>query len=294
MTEARSLTRKDGMDVMKKDDGGLARFPGKKYVGKPSIAFGSIIRSYRTKANLEQEQVGRACGQTGNSVSNWERGVSRPDIALVPTLCKTLNMPIEAFFEIPSHATLSGNEKGLIESFRSMTAPNKVLLQKTADAILESQEEARRENYKKSFSRLIGHDLGLAAGFGAPVDDSESYPVFVRVSREACSSDDIFPVNGESMEPDYPDGSYVFVQRVNTDSLQYGDIVACMVSGVPYVKVYKKDGLHSINPAYGVIHISDDDNARIFGRVVGLVPEGDLATKAETAELLEVFADEIN
>jgi SOS-response transcriptional repressor LexA len=96
------------------------------------------------------------------------------------------------------------------------------------------------------------------------------------------------------MEPDYPDGSYVFVQRVNTDSLQYGDIVACMVSGVPYVKVYKKDGLHSINPAYGVIHISDDDNARIFGRVVGLVPEGDLATKAETAELLEVFADEIN
>ena len=66
-----------------------------------------------------------------------------------------------------------------------------------------------------------------------------------------------------------------------------------MASGVPYVKIYEKDGLHSINPSYDVIHVTEDDNARIFGRVVGLVPEGDLATKAETADLLEVFADEI-
>lgn len=280
---------------MKKDDGGVVLFPGKKQGGKPGIAFGNIIRNYRTKANLEQEQVGRACGLTGNTVSNWERGVSRPDLAVVPILCKTLSMPIEAFFEIPSRSTLSGNEQAVIEGYRSMTTPNKALLLKTVDAILESQEEARRENYKKTFCHLVGHDVGLAAGFGAPVDDDpDAYPVFVRVSRDACCSDDIFPVNGESMEPDYPDGSSVFVERVDPDALQYGDIIACMAAGVPYVKIYEKDGLHSINPAYDVIHVTDDDNVRVFGRVVGLVPDGDLATKAETAELLEVFADELD
>ena len=42
------------------------------------------------------------------------------------------------------------------------------------------------------------------------------------------------------------------------------------------------------------MHISDDDNMRLIGRVVGLVPEEDLASEAETAELLEVFADELN
>ncbi|PWM63116.1 MAG: hypothetical protein DBX91_01435 [Subdoligranulum variabile] len=294
MSEVSSLLRKDGVVEVTKDDGGVLQFPGKKATAKPSIAFGSIIRNYRLKANLEQGQVGQACGLTGNAISNWERGVSRPDITLVPILCKTLNMPVEAFFEIPSHSTLSGNEQSVIDGYRSMTPPNKKLLMKAVDAILESQEEARRENYRKSFCRLVGHDLGLAAGFGAPVDDDpDAYPVFVRVSREACQSDDVFPVNGESMEPDYPNGSLVFVERVDVDNLQYGDIVACMASGVPYVKIYEKDGLHSINPSYDVIHVTEDDNARIFGRVVGLVPEGDLATKAETADLLEVFADEI-
>ena len=261
---------------------------------KSGIAFGSIIRNYRLKANLEQGQVGRACGLSGNAISNWERGVSRPDITLVPILCKTLNMPVEAFFEMPSHSTLSGNEQAIIEGYRSMTPPNKRLMMKTVDAIMTSQRETRREDYRKSFCPLIGHDHGLAAGFGAPMDDDpDSYPVFVRISRDAYQADDVFPVNGESMEPDYPDGSNVFVERVDVDDLRYGDVVACIVSGVSYVKVYQRDGLHSINPAYGVIHVTDDDNARIFGRVVGIVPEGDMATKAETAELLEVFADEL-
>ena len=34
------------------------------------------------------------------------------------------------------------------------------------------------------------------------------------MSREACRADDVFPVNGHSMEADYPDGSMVFVERV--------------------------------------------------------------------------------
>ena len=113
------------------------------------------------------------------------------------------------------------------------------------------------------------------------------------MSREACLADDVFPVKGQSMEPDYPDGSKVFVERVTPDELSYGDVIACIVSGTPFVKTYEKDGLYSINADYSVIHISDDDNVRLIGRVIGLVPERDIASKEETQELLEVFADEI-
>ena len=77
MTEVSSLLRKDGVVEVTKDDGGVLQFPGKKATAKPSIAFGSIIRNYRLKANLEQGQVGQACGLTGNAISNWERGVSQ-------------------------------------------------------------------------------------------------------------------------------------------------------------------------------------------------------------------------
>ena len=113
--------------------------------------------------------------------------------------------------------------------------------------------------------------------------------MFVRMSREACRADDVFPVNGHSMESDYPDGSMVFVERVEIDDLSCGDVIACIAAGTPYVKIYEKDGLHSINPEYSVIRVTDDDNVHIIGRVLGLVPGDAIASKEETAELLEIF-----
>ena len=66
------------------------------------------------------------------------------------------------------------------------------------------------------------------------------------------------------------------------------------MAGTPYVKIYEKDGLHSINPKYSVIGVTDDDNMRLIGRVVGLVDPDDMASEAETKELMEVFADELD
>ena len=66
-------------------------------------------------------------------------------------------------------------------------------------------------------------------------------------------------------------------------------MIACSAAGTPYVKIYEKDGLHSINPEYSVIRVTDDDNVHLIGRVLGLVPEGAIASKEETAELLEIF-----
>ncbi len=81
----------------------------------------------------------------------------------------------------------------------------------------------------------------------------------------------------------------VFVERAEVKSLSYGDVIACIAAGTPYVRIYEKDGLHSIYPEYSVIRVTDDDNVRLIGRVLGLVPEGTIASKEETAELLEIF-----
>lgn len=278
----------------KKNETGIVQFPLKKNSGRPGIAFGKTLREFRLRAQLEQEQLGRACGVSGNTISNWERDVSRPDISMVPTLCRLLNMTLYSFYGMDDPNSFTNEEKGLMSDYRYMTEPNKRQLRKVAAAIIESQEETRKEGYRQNFCYLTGHDRGLAAGFGAPLDDEpDTYPIFVRISRDACRSDDIFPVNGQSMEPEYPDGSLVFVQHAEADELSFGDVIACIASGTPYVKIYEKDGLHSINPDYDVIHISDDDNMRLIGRVVGIVPEGDLATKEETEELLEIFAEEL-
>ena len=155
----------------KKTETGIVDFTVQKATKKPRIAFGSTLREYRLKAHLEQEQVGKACGVTGNAISNWERDVARPDASLVPTLCNLLNIPLYDFFGMENPNPYSSDEKALVADYRYMTDPNKRQLRSIVSAIIDSQEETRRENYRKNFCHLVGHDAGLAAGFGGPLDE---------------------------------------------------------------------------------------------------------------------------
>ena len=66
----------------KKNSDSLIQLPSLKKK-HPHGTYGSVIREYRLQANMEQEELARICGLTGNSVSNWERGVSRPDLNLI-------------------------------------------------------------------------------------------------------------------------------------------------------------------------------------------------------------------
>ena len=64
-----------------------------KPVEKPSIPIiCERIRYYRELMGMEQKELARLLGITGNSISNWEKGRSRPDINLIPQLCELLNV----------------------------------------------------------------------------------------------------------------------------------------------------------------------------------------------------------
>lgn len=91
--------------------------------------------------------------------------------------------------------------------------------------------------------------------------------------------DDVIPsnadcgirINGDSMSPDYPHGSIVWVKQ--TTEVKYGDEVIAVLNGSPYFKIYERDGLHSINPDYPVIKVYDTDKFSVFGKVVGSYDE---------------------
>ena len=58
------------------------------------------------------------------------------------------------------------------------------------------------------------------------------------------------------------------------------------------MKEYQKDGLHSHNPKYAVIHPYEDDHTSCVGRVLGIVGADQLATPDEYNVLTELFKDE--
>ena len=60
-------------------------------------SFGDLIREYRLKCGMTQEKLGALVRVKKNAVGAWEAGRSRPDLASVPKLCKTLGIPLPVF-----------------------------------------------------------------------------------------------------------------------------------------------------------------------------------------------------
>ena len=56
------------------------------------VKFGSYIKESRIKKNYTQQELADLLFVDVTTVSKWERGVSYPDITLVPDICKILEI----------------------------------------------------------------------------------------------------------------------------------------------------------------------------------------------------------
>lgn len=60
--------------------------------------FGAYIRRKRQEAGLTQRALGDALFVTESTVSKWERGLSYPDVSLIPEVCRVLAISEHEFF----------------------------------------------------------------------------------------------------------------------------------------------------------------------------------------------------
>lgn len=123
------------------------------------------------------------------------------------------------------------------------------------------------------FVEIEVYDQPAAAGLGnyldTPPSHMEQYPEELVPDR----TDFGVLISGDSMEPEIPDGSTVFVQSCAT--LAAGEIGIFVLDGKSYCKTLAVDHdrrqvrLVSINPAYADIPIGETDELRTLGRVLG-------------------------
>ena len=85
------------------------------------------------------------------------------------------------------------------------------------------------------------------------------------------AADEIIRVNGNSMEPTFTDGDMVLVKH--TSGIRPGEIGVFICNDTGYIKEYRKDGLHSHNPAYKTITFTENEAVRCIGKVLGRVKE---------------------
>ena len=62
------------------------------------VFFGEIIRNARKALGLTQRQLAERLGVSNTSVSNWEKGLSRPDADMIQKLCTHLHLQANDFY----------------------------------------------------------------------------------------------------------------------------------------------------------------------------------------------------
>ena len=255
------------------------------------LGYGQTIRKYRLMAGMEQSSIAELLNVHSHSVSNWERGFARPDLNLIVDLCRILKMPMHEFFGMEAPAELSVDEEQLVGDYRTLTQPYKKHALQSVRSIRECMEEAEcgtnnLEYYRQNYISLPMPNIADAAGIGAYEEGSnEAQTVYVRMSRNAQAADEIHTVNGCSMEPDYPHGCKVFVER--TTSLDYGEIGIFLVDGETYIKEYTEHGLRSLNNDYPIMRPEAYNSIVIIGRVLGIVDPKSIARGRDIDKCIE-------
>lgn len=240
--------------------------------------FASNLKFLRQKQGMEQLELAHMLGRkSSSSISEWEKGRYTPKSGILSDIANIFNVTLSDLMEIDlslgGSSTKSKNQKTEIQSiYDRLNKRNKPKLLTYGNDLLKKQksEEEQRNNIIQ-FPKLFPYkffDQALSAGTGQYLNDVQVEQIELPVDIEA---DFVVPIYGDSMEPDYHSGDYVFV-KLSVD-LSSGDIGVFEYYGDAYIKelVINDSGayLHSLNPKYDDILVDADSDFRIIGEVVG-------------------------
>ncbi|NQJ93928.1 helix-turn-helix domain-containing protein [Streptococcus suis] len=244
------------------------------------IAFPAMVKQYRTASSLTMEQLAEKIGKTKSTISKWEKGTRSPKIQEIEELAN--------FFGIDPQIMMFG------KSYTPTTAPNS-LVEQISDKVAYLDQELKEPRHSAWIShgeRLLSeqakentvnelqatyhtynyYDQPASAGTGQYLNDVKVETIELPIEVDA---DFVVPIYGDSMEPEYHSGDYIFV-KLSVD-LSDGDIGVFAYNGDAYIKQLRITDqgayLHSLNPDYDNIPITADTDFRTIGEVVGIYRE---------------------
>lgn len=238
------------------------------------------IRYYRKKKGMEQKQLAQMLGITGNAVTNWENGRSRPDIQTLPRLCEILGVSLYDLMGLPDpYIQYTPDEQNMMTDYRALSEAHQKFVQK----MVSDLRMAEKLRVMRPITKVLHPPRALAAGVGDPsecYDDAER--LYLHSSSLIDRADYVFDVSGDSMEPHYHNGDMVLVRKLSSvKDLNYGDVGAFTMENELYIKVFEEEGLRSYNPSYRLMRYNEYENIFLIGEVIGILQEDDFATKEE-------------
>lgn len=269
----------------------MARVDTTGMTNAAGISYGELIRRQRKAKKMNQEELGALVRVGKNAVGAWEAGRSRPDVGSVPIICEALDLSLSEFFGMPEEQKERNDEKYgipaeeravLLRRYSTLNDYNRKIVLRQIAVLNEMQEDTGKP---RRVIRLFRNELSVSAGPGEALETARGEEVYLFADRISDDADEIIRVNGDSMEPTFYDGDEVLIRH--TSAIRPGEIGVFICGDTGYIKEFRKDGLHSHNPAYATISFTDGDAVRCIGKVLGKVTMLDWADEESYAAWTE-------
>ncbi|HHJ8717794.1 TPA: helix-turn-helix transcriptional regulator [Streptococcus pyogenes] len=229
----------------------------------------SNIRRHLDKKNINPKEFLKVMGFKYSTVLDWVNAKTYPRIDKIELMANYFGVEKSDLVEVYSHKSVSSPSNIVVKLDKELKEPRHSDWIKHGENLLSEQNTV--EDSKNTVIDLFSYnyyDHAASAGTGQYLNDVQVETIELPVDYDA---DFVIPVYGDSMEPKYHSGDYVFV-KLSID-LSDGDIGVFEYYGDAYIKqlLINAEGafLHSLNSKYDDIPIDKDSDFRIIGEVVG-------------------------
>ena len=237
---------------------------------KSKIIFGQMVDYFRKENNLTMEELGVQLGKAKSSISRWINGERYPKIEEIEEIALFFNTDVETLiFGFKNNAT----QDDLLKIY------NELDIQRQNNVYNYAEQQLNEQNNVVNMSDYIQEETdwyevkfygSVSAGTGLYLDDEQVETISFGSDMVPDGTDFCLKVNGDSMEPMFHNGDYVFIKRET--EFRNGTIGAVIVNGEAYLKkLYITDNsikLVSLNKKYNDIAVRDTDNFKYVGTVV--------------------------
>ena len=222
------------------------------------------LREFKKESNLTYKEISEASFIALTTVEKLFSGRTRdPKLNMISQIVKVLGHAPGELLEGYDNS-VSDDEMATVRAIRSLDREGIVRVNDTIKSELCRIELAAMRE-KKTYSKIY-YDFPVSAGTGEFLDERTA-TIATLTEKPPHGTDYILRISGNSMEPEFSDGDYVYVSR--RDTLDYGEVGIFVAEGSVYMKEYTPSGLKSFNPAYKLIRFYDD--VRCLGKVLGKV-----------------------
>ncbi|HEL1866716.1 TPA: helix-turn-helix transcriptional regulator [Streptococcus suis] len=236
------------------------------------------IKEYRKSKKLTQKDLAVLLDVAPTAISAWEVGRNKPLMDKIEQMAQIFNIKkSELLGETTPTTALNSLVEQISDKVVQLTEPNQKSVLRYSSELLDKQNTVTYSKntvneLQATYHTYNYYDQPASAGTGQYLNDVKVETIELPIEVDA---DFVVPIYGDSMEPEYHSGDYIFV-KLSVD-LSDGDIGVFAYNGDAYIKQLRITDqgayLHSLNPDYDDIPITADTDFRTIGQVVEVYRE---------------------